>query len=123
MTALESATESSVTEEGNYQYQLTETLRAMTDRLAALSIPAPAPQPDPKPRVKPRSPDPFDGSDPSKLEIFIFQCSMYITLREHDFPDETERKAAKKARDPEMARRLWELSAQLTGCDWPTESR
>jgi len=25
----------------------------------------------------------------------------------------------KKARDPVMARRLWELSAELTGCDWP----
>jgi NAD(P)-dependent dehydrogenase (short-subunit alcohol dehydrogenase family) len=25
----------------------------------------------------------------------------------------------KKARDAVMARRLWELSAQLTGCDWP----
>jgi len=24
----------------------------------------------------------------------------------------------KKARDPEAARRLWELSAELTGCDW-----
>jgi NAD(P)-dependent dehydrogenase (short-subunit alcohol dehydrogenase family) len=24
----------------------------------------------------------------------------------------------KKARDPVMARRLWELSAELTGCDW-----
>ncbi len=24
----------------------------------------------------------------------------------------------KKARDPEMARRLWDLSAELTGCDW-----
>ena len=27
-------------------------------------------------------------------------------------------KARKKARDPVMARRLWELSAELTGCDW-----
>jgi NAD(P)-dependent dehydrogenase (short-subunit alcohol dehydrogenase family) len=26
---------------------------------------------------------------------------------------------AKKARDPETAGRLWELSAELTGCDWP----
>ena len=24
----------------------------------------------------------------------------------------------KKARDPELARRLWDLSAELTGCDW-----
>jgi NAD(P)-dependent dehydrogenase (short-subunit alcohol dehydrogenase family) len=27
-------------------------------------------------------------------------------------------KARRKARDPVMARRLWELSADLTGCDW-----
>ena len=26
----------------------------------------------------------------------------------------------KKARDPQMARRLWELSAELSGCDWPS---
>ncbi len=32
-------------------------------------------------------------------------------------------KIREKARDPEMGRRLWQLSAQLTGCDWPTESR
>jgi NAD(P)-dependent dehydrogenase (short-subunit alcohol dehydrogenase family) len=32
-------------------------------------------------------------------------------------------KPLKKARDPHAAGRLWELSAQLTGCDWPTESR
>jgi NAD(P)-dependent dehydrogenase (short-subunit alcohol dehydrogenase family) len=28
-------------------------------------------------------------------------------------------KALKKARDPEVAARLWRLSAELTGCDWP----
>jgi NAD(P)-dependent dehydrogenase (short-subunit alcohol dehydrogenase family) len=28
-----------------------------------------------------------------------------------------------KARDPVMARRLWELSAELTGCDWPAPDR
>jgi NAD(P)-dependent dehydrogenase (short-subunit alcohol dehydrogenase family) len=27
-------------------------------------------------------------------------------------------KPGKKARDPVMARRLWEVSAELTGCDW-----
>jgi len=27
-------------------------------------------------------------------------------------------KVRKKGRDPIMARRLWELSAELTGCDW-----
>jgi NAD(P)-dependent dehydrogenase (short-subunit alcohol dehydrogenase family) len=28
-------------------------------------------------------------------------------------------KPVKKARDPQAAGRLWELSAELTGCDWP----
>ena len=32
-------------------------------------------------------------------------------------PKATNRKD--KARDPVMARRLWELSAELTGCNWP----
>jgi hypothetical protein len=27
-------------------------------------------------------------------------------------------KPPKKARDPAMARRLWDRSAELTGCDW-----
>jgi hypothetical protein len=29
----------------------------------------------------------------------------------------------KKARDPAAARRLWELSSELTGCDWPPRDR
>jgi NAD(P)-dependent dehydrogenase (short-subunit alcohol dehydrogenase family) len=29
----------------------------------------------------------------------------------------------KKARDPEASRRLWELSAELTQCDWPNAQR
>jgi hypothetical protein len=29
-------------------------------------------------------------------------------------------KVRNKARDAVMARRLWELSAELTGCDWQT---
>ncbi len=28
-------------------------------------------------------------------------------------------KPLRKARDPGRARRLWDLSAELTGCDWP----
>ena len=32
--------------------------------------------------------------------------------------DPTVTKTRKKARDPVMARRLWQLSAELTGCDW-----
>jgi len=98
-SAGEPTTESSVTEDYvHYQYQthLTDTLRAMTDLLAALSVPPP-PAPlapvEPKSRVKPRSPDTFDGSNPGKLDAFIFQCSMYIVLCGQDFPDEASKVA------------------------------
>jgi len=84
-------TESSVTEDYmhyQYQIQLTETLRVITNRLAALSVPPPPAPVESKSRVKPRSPDTFDGSDLEKLDVFIFQCSMYIVLRGQDFLDE-----------------------------------
>jgi len=88
---------SSVTEDYmhyQYQTQLADMLRAMTDRLAALSIPPPPPvSTKPKSRVKPRSPDTFDRSDLGKLDAFIFQCSMYIVLRGQDFLDETSKVA------------------------------
>ena len=32
-------------------------------------------------------------------------------------------KPGKKARDADMARRLWDLSAELTGCDWTVHPR
>lgn len=41
--------------------------------------------------IKPRNPDTFDGTDSSKLDTFIFQCSMYISARSKDFPDEASR--------------------------------
>jgi len=99
-SAGEPTTKSSVTEDYmhyQYQTQLTDTLHAMTDHLAVLSIPPPPPAPptpaEPKSHVKPRSPDTFDGSDPEKLDTFIFQCSMYIVLRGQDFPDEASKVA------------------------------
>ena len=74
-----------------YQSQLMDMLHTMTDRLAVLSVPptpsAPPAPSEPKSHVKPRSPDPFDGSNLGKLDTFIFQCSMYIVLRRQDFPD------------------------------------
>ncbi len=88
------STESSVTDERaylRYQGQLTDMLRVITDQLAALSTQPPAhyAPSEPQPRTKPRSPDPFDGSDLNKLDTFLFHCSMYISLRSHDFPDES----------------------------------
>src|SRR6266508_6436926 len=66
-------------------------LHIMTDQLTALSTQPPAHHApsEPQPHAKPCSPDPFDGSDPNKLNTFLFQCSMYILLRSHDFPDES----------------------------------
>src|SRR6266545_3760409 len=88
------STESSVTDKRaylRYQGQLMDTLRIMTDRLAALSTQSPAHHAPskPRPRAKPHSPDPFDGSDPNKLNTFLFQCGMYISLHSHDFLDES----------------------------------
>jgi len=45
----------------------------------------------PKNQVKPRIPDTFDGSDPGKLETFIFQCSMYLAIHASDFSDDEAR--------------------------------
>jgi hypothetical protein len=44
-----------------------------------------------KSQVKPRVPDTFDGSDPGKLETFIFQCNMYLAIRASDFADDEAR--------------------------------
>ena len=41
--------------------------------------------------IKPRTPDTFDGTDPNKLETFIFQVSMYIAARSNDFCDDESR--------------------------------
>ncbi len=88
------STESSVTDKSvylHYQGQLTDTLRVMTDRLTALSTQHPthyAPS-KPQPHAKPHSPDPFDGSNMNKLNTFLFQCGMYVSLCGHDFLDES----------------------------------
>src|SRR6266511_5336325 len=80
--------ESSVTDKRAYlcyQGQLMDTLRVMTNWLAALSTQPPthhAPS-EPRPCTKPHSPD------PNKLNMFLFQCGMYISLHSHDFPDES----------------------------------
>ena len=49
------------------------------------------PTPKVKSSIKPRVPDTFDGSDPHKLEAFLFQCQMYIAVRSGDFPDDESR--------------------------------
>jgi hypothetical protein len=47
----------------------------------------------PKSSIKPRSPDVFNGTDLNKLDIFNFQCSMYMAARPSDFPDQQSRVA------------------------------
>jgi NAD(P)-dependent dehydrogenase (short-subunit alcohol dehydrogenase family) len=43
----------------------------------------------------------------------------YLAPRFNQFGPPKVTKVRPKASDPVMARRLWELSAELTGCDWP----
>jgi hypothetical protein len=47
----------------------------------------------------------------------------YLAPRFNQRGKPTTTKLRRKARDPAMARRLWELSAELTGCDWQGSSR
>src|SRR5438270_12817312 len=66
-------------------------LCAITDCLAVLSFQhvAPSIPSKPKPCIKLQNLDPIDGSDLSKLETFIFQCSMYILLHKDNFSDKS----------------------------------
>jgi hypothetical protein len=43
----------------------------------------------------------------------------YLAPRFNQWGKPRETGVSKNARDPVAARRLWELSAELTGCDWP----
>ena len=54
---------------------LARSLQLLANKIA--SIPE---APKPKSTTKPRSPDVFDGSDPTKLDVFTFQCSMYMAV-------------------------------------------
>ena len=64
---------------------LAAALALLTQKLGTLS------EPKPKNTAKPRNPDIFDGTDPSKLEIFVFQLVMYFSTRRSDFPDNSSR--------------------------------
>jgi hypothetical protein len=65
------------------EYNLARSLELLASKIGSLSG-----APKTKGSVKPRTPDVFDGSDPSKLDTFVFQCSMYVTARSVDFPDD-----------------------------------
>jgi hypothetical protein len=72
------------------QARLGDLLEEISQRLARNNI---HPPPEPTARAKPRAPDTFDGSDPQELDTFILQCSLYITLRRSDFPEEAAKVA------------------------------
>ncbi|MDT5013413.1 MAG: hypothetical protein QOH57_5030 [Mycobacterium sp.] len=47
----------------------------------------------------------------------------YVAPRFRQWGKPRVTRAVKKARDPVTARRLWQISAELTGCDWQGPSR
>jgi hypothetical protein len=82
------------------QLAMTTLIEAMTRQFQA-QPPPPAnpprrqrrrsPSPDrhvPRTRVKTRDPDPYDGSDPSKLRAFLSQCKLVFRACPDDFDDD-----------------------------------
>ena len=66
---------------------LAQALEHLANKIAEM----PAAPSKPKSQVKPCVPDTFDGSDPSRLETFIFQCNMYFAICASDFSDDEAR--------------------------------
>ena len=77
---------------------MTAMSQAMTALLAQLRAPpvAPAPAfkndaapaPAPRGKIKARDPDPYDGSDPTKLRAFISQCRLVFRAPPRDFEED-----------------------------------
>jgi hypothetical protein len=65
---------------------LANTLKLLADKIGDMSQPRPS-----KSKVQQRVPDVFDGTDPAKLDTFVFQVSMYMACRDTDFPDQESR--------------------------------
>jgi hypothetical protein len=64
---------------------LAASLALLAQKLGSIS------DPKPKNAAKLRNPDVFDGTDPTKIEAFVFQCLMYFSTRRNDFPDDQSR--------------------------------
>jgi hypothetical protein len=62
---------------------LAKTLRFLAKKIGNIQKPS-----KPRPKVQQRVPDIFDGTDPSKMDTFTFQVSMYISCGKDNFPDE-----------------------------------
>jgi len=67
---------------------LARLLQLLANKIA--SIPK---APKPKSTIKPHSSNVFDGSDPTKLDVFTFQCSMYMAVHPTNFPNQQSRVA------------------------------
>jgi hypothetical protein len=79
------STSSSDTDSTASEPNLARSLRMLANKISAISAPPKTSS------IKPRNPDVFDGTDPNKLDTFIFQLSMYVAGRSFDFPDEASR--------------------------------
>lgn len=65
---------------------LARSLALLANKIGTLSKPKKS-----RSKIQQRAPDTFDGTDPSKLETFVFQTGLYMAARDSDFPDEETR--------------------------------
>jgi hypothetical protein len=78
----------------NLQDTVAQLVQLMTAQLQA-NIQAQAPEQAPyipaepwRPRIKTHNPDPYDGTDPSKLRAFLSQCRLTFRSRPNNFADD-----------------------------------
>jgi hypothetical protein len=65
---------------------LARALEMLAKKIGKISEPS-----KPRSKVLQRAPDVFDGLDPTKLDTFNFQCSLYLAACDRDFPDQESR--------------------------------
>lgn len=65
---------------------LARSLALLAEKIGSIAKP-----PKQRSRLQQRAPDIFDGTDPGKLDTFVFQTSLYMAARASDFPDEETR--------------------------------
>ncbi|CAA7260667.1 unnamed protein product [Cyclocybe aegerita] len=65
------------------QMQLTEAIHLMARNMSNMPMMQPHQELTPRPKLK--APDVFNGTSVQKLDPFLVQCMMYITLRPHKF--------------------------------------
>ena len=72
---------------GSHQ-SLIQSINLLHSQLASWSS-----TPNAESAAKPRTPDVFDGSDPTAIDSFLFQCYLYFAARSGAFPDDSSRVA------------------------------